>query len=112
MPPTIADVRLKTYNLKKLGNSDKKKWKVQTAAKYSFPSLKIKFQSYLVENSQKGMLKFYFKSRYEVKPSKFSIYFAHDWRYIPDWYKTQQICDKAVLEKGVMLECVANCYKK
>ena len=36
-------------------------------------SLKIQFYSYLVENSQKATLNFYFKSIFFVKPSKFSI---------------------------------------
>ena len=32
-------------------------------------------------------------------------------RHFADWYKTQQICDKAVLENGVMLDSVPNWYK-
>ena len=43
-------------------------------------SLKIKFNSYLVQNSKKPTLNFHFKSRFSVKPSKFQIYFAKDWR--------------------------------
>ena len=43
---------------------------------YPVSSLKIRFYSYLVENSQKATLNFYFKLRFSVKPSKFQIYFA------------------------------------
>ena len=32
-------------------------------------------------------------------------------RYVPDQYKTQQMCDKATLENGRTLESVPNCYK-
>ena len=32
-------------------------------------------------------------------------------RYAPDQYKTQQMCDKAVLEKGGILESVTDGYK-
>ena len=32
-------------------------------------------------------------------------------RYIPDRYKTQQMCDKAILENGGMLKSVHDCYK-
>ena len=45
-------------------------------------SLKFQFYSYLVETSQKTTLKFYFKSRFLAKPSKFTMYFAHDCRII------------------------------
>ena len=38
--------------------------------------------SYLVENSQKRTLNFYFKSRFSLKPSNFPMYFAHDCRRI------------------------------
>ena len=40
--------------------------------------LKIEFYSYLVENSQKATLNFYFKSRFSVKPSKFQLNFEND----------------------------------
>ena len=75
--PTL---RLKT--LGKLGNSGEKKCKAQITAWYPVPSLKAKFYSYLIENSQKARLNFFFKSRFSVKPSKFPIYFAHDCRNI------------------------------
>ena len=32
-------------------------------------------------------------------------------RYVSHWYKTHQICDKAILENDVMLESVPDCYK-
>ena len=32
-------------------------------------------------------------------------------RCVPDRYKTQQICDKAILENGVTLKYVPDCYK-
>ena len=32
-------------------------------------------------------------------------------RYLPDRYKTQQIFDKAILEKSGMLESAPDCYK-
>ena len=32
-------------------------------------------------------------------------------RYIPDWYKTQGTCDKAILENDVTLKSVLECYK-
>ena len=32
-------------------------------------------------------------------------------RYIPDRYKTQQRCDKAILENGGTLKSVPDCYK-
>ena len=40
------------------------------------PPTKIKFYSYVVENSQIARLNFYFKSRFSVKPTKFQIHFA------------------------------------
>ena len=33
-------------------------------------------------------------------------------RYVPDQYKTQQVCDKAILENGGTLKSVPDCYKK
>ena len=30
-------------------------------------------------------------------------------RYIPDRYKTQQMCDKAILENGGILKSVSDC---
>ena len=32
-------------------------------------------------------------------------------RYVPDQYKTQQMCDKAILENGGKLKSVPDCYK-
>ena len=32
-------------------------------------------------------------------------------RYIPDQYKTQQMCDKALLENSRTLYSVPDCYK-
>ena len=32
-------------------------------------------------------------------------------RYVPDQYKTQQICDKAILENGGALKSFPDCYK-
>ena len=32
-------------------------------------------------------------------------------RYVPDWYKTQLMCDKAILENGKLLNSVSDCYK-
>ena len=32
-------------------------------------------------------------------------------RYVPDQYKTQQMCDKAILENGGTLKSVLDCYK-
>ena len=33
------------------------------------------------------------------------------WRYVPDQYKTQQMCNKTILENGGTSESVSNCYK-
>ena len=33
-------------------------------------------------------------------------------RYVSDQYKTQQMCDKAILENGETLESAVDCYKK
>ena len=30
-------------------------------------------------------------------------------RYVPDRYKTQQMCDKAILENGGILKSVSDC---
>ena len=32
-------------------------------------------------------------------------------RYVPDQYKTQQMCDKATLENSGTLKSVPDCYK-
>ena len=32
-------------------------------------------------------------------------------RYVPDWCKTQQMCDKATLEIYATLESAPDCYK-
>ena len=80
----MPTLRLKTWNHRKFGNSGERKWKARTRALYSVPSLKIRFYSYLVENSQKATLNFYFKSRFSVKPSKFQIYFAKDCKQWPE----------------------------
>ena len=32
-------------------------------------------------------------------------------RYVPDQYKTQQTCDKAILENGGTLKSLSDCYK-
>ena len=40
---------------------------------------------------------------------KFTIWYVT--RYFPDQYKTQQMCDKAILENGGTLESVPDCYK-
>ena len=69
--------RLKTC--RKLVNSSERKWKAQTKALYPVFSLKIRFYKYVVENSQKAKLNFYYKSKFTVKPSKFKIYFANDY---------------------------------
>ena len=100
MPPTIADfegayvptqekIKIKDFRefgnfaaggalvliqekkKKILGNSGERKWKAQTTALHPVFSLKLRFYSYVVVNSQKAMLNFYFKSRFSVKPSKF-----------------------------------------
>ena len=44
-------------------------------------------------------------SKHAVKKLPFVI------RYVPDQYKTQQMCDKAILENGGTLESVPECYK-
>ena len=74
----LPTLRLKTQELRKLGNSDEKNRKAQTTAQYPVLSLKTKFHSYLIENSQIATLNFPFKSRFSVKPSKFQIQFAKD----------------------------------
>ena len=43
--------------------------------------------------------------KYAVKKLPFII------RYIPDQYKTQQMCDKALLENSRTLDSVPDCYK-
>ena len=43
--------------------------------------------------------------KYLVKKLPFAI------RHVPDRYKTQQMCDKAILENGKTLESVPDCYK-
>ena len=53
--------------------------KLKTQASVLFPA-KIQFHSYIVENRQKTMLNFYFKSRFSLKRAKFQIYFAKDCR--------------------------------
>ena len=73
--------QLPTVRLKILGNFGERKWKAQTRALYPVFSLKVRFYSYLDENSQKATLSFYFKSRFSVKPSKFETYFANDCRW-------------------------------
>ena len=32
-------------------------------------------------------------------------------RHVPDQYKTQQMCNKAILENGGTLKSVPDCYK-
>ena len=32
-------------------------------------------------------------------------------RYVPDQYKTQQVCDKSILENGGTLKSIPDCYK-
>ena len=32
-------------------------------------------------------------------------------RFVPDQYKTQQMCDRTILENGVILKSVPDCYK-
>ena len=32
-------------------------------------------------------------------------------RYVSDWYKTQDMCDKVILENGGTLKFVPDCYK-
>ena len=32
-------------------------------------------------------------------------------RYVPDQYKTQELCDEAILGNGGTLESVTDCYK-
>ena len=43
------------------------------------------------------MLNFYFKSRFSVKPSKFRIYFANDWRFYP--YKMNKLVAVRIAEQ-------------
>ena len=74
----LLTLRVTTWYIRKLGNLGERKWNTQTVTYYPLLPLKIPFYSYLVENSQKATLNFYFKSRFSAKPSKFSIYFAHD----------------------------------
>ena len=64
-----------------LGNLGERKWKAQTSLVPSLLVKKNQFYCYLVENSQKATLNFYFKSKFSVKPSKFPKYFTHDCRY-------------------------------
>ena len=33
-------------------------------------------------------------------------------RYVPDWYKIQQMCDKAIFENGGTFKFVPDYYKK
>ena len=65
---TTGQTNMPTQEKKK--TSGDRKWKAQTRALYPVLSLKIRFYSYLVENSQNVTLNFYFKSRFSVKPSK------------------------------------------
>ena len=76
----LPTLRIKTQDLRKWGNSGEWKWNAQTRALYLIFSLKIRIYSYLVENSEKTRLNFYFKSRFSVKPSKFQIYFTNNCR--------------------------------
>ena len=32
-------------------------------------------------------------------------------RYVPSWYKSQQMCDKAILQNGGTLKSIPYCYK-
>ena len=32
-------------------------------------------------------------------------------RYVPDWYETQEVCDKVILENGRRLMFAPDCYK-
>ena len=32
-------------------------------------------------------------------------------RYVTDWYKTEQMCDKTIIENGGALKSVPDCYK-
>ena len=32
-------------------------------------------------------------------------------RYVPDRFRTQQVCNKAILENGGTLQSVPDCYK-
>ena len=57
----LQTLRLKTKDLRKLENSSEKKWKAQTRSLYPVLTMKIQFYSYLVENSLKATLKFYFR---------------------------------------------------
>ena len=92
-PQQLPTLKLKTYptafsppggakcphkKKKDLRNSDERKWKAEHRASYRVLPRKIQFCSYLVKNSQKATLNFYFKSTFSVKPSKFQIYFAKD----------------------------------
>ena len=43
--------------------------------------------------------------KYAIKKLPFVI------RCIPDWFKTQQRCDKGILENGRILKFVPDCYK-
>ena len=31
--------------------------------------------------------------------------------YVPDWYKTQEMCDKVILENGRTLRLIPDCYQ-
>ena len=72
------NLRLNTQDLSKLGNLNERKWKAQNRVWYPVFSIKMKFYSYIVENSQKATLNFYLKPRFSVKPNKFQMYFAKD----------------------------------
>ena len=47
----------------------------------------------------------YLKTKHAVKKLPFVI------RYLPDRFKTQEMCDEAILENGVTLKSVLYCYK-
>ena len=54
------------------------------------------------------MLKFVpddLKAKHTVKKLPYLL------RYVPDQFKTQQICDKTILENGGTLKSVPDCYK-
>ena len=65
----LPTLRLKTKDLRKLWDSGERKWKAGIRALHPVFSLKIWCHSYLVDNSQKATLNFYFKSRFSMKPS-------------------------------------------
>ena len=54
------------------------------------------------------MLRFvpdYLKTKHAIKKLPFLL------RYVPEQYKTQQMCDEAILKNGGTLKLLPDCYK-